>query len=147
MAIEERTTTYALRLARNLKAPRDKVFRAWTTPEELKRWSAPGDYTNPLVEVDLRVGGRFRIHMRAPNGAVHQATGVYREVDPPRKLVYTWLWEEDPSVRETLVTVEFHERGGSTEVVLTHDLFPSEEARAEHEKGWAGCLEKLATAL
>lgn len=142
MATQQHTTV-TLRLARTFAAPRERVFRAWTTPEELKRWSAPGDYTNPLVEVDLRVGGRYKIRMQAPNGAAHTAVGVYQVVDPPRKLVYTWQWEGEGS-EETLVSVEFHDRGGSTEVVLVHERFPNDEARAQHEMGWTGCLDKLA---
>lgn len=65
-------------------------------------------------------------------------------LDPPRKLVYTWLWETDLEVAETLVTVEFHDRGGSTGIVLTHELFPNDEARGRHEMGWTGCFDKLA---
>jgi uncharacterized protein YndB with AHSA1/START domain len=136
-----------LQLRRTFPAPRERVFRAWTTPEEMKRWQAPRPMTTPFAEVDLRVGGRYRIHMRAPDGAEHRVAGVYREVDPPRRLVYTWAWESGPDQTETLVTVEFFDRGGATEVVLTHALFSSEEARGRHEHGWTGCLDNLAEAL
>src|SRR3989441_9138601 len=95
-----------------------KVFQAWTRPEELKRWSAPGDLTTPVAEVDLRVGGRYRIDMRAPDGTLHRVTGTYRQVDPPNRLVYTWQWETTPGATETLVTVELHDPAGRTEVVL-----------------------------
>lgn len=70
--------------------------------------------------------------------------GTYREVDPPKRLAYTWRWESDPDSPDTLVTVEFRDRGGSTDVVLTHELFPNEEARRQHDQGWTACLEKLA---
>ncbi len=136
-----------LRLARTFAAPPDKVFKAWTEPEALKRWSAPGAMTAPLAEVDVRVGGRYRIHMQAPDGTLHRVTGIYREVDPPRRLVYTWAWEEKPAEGETLVTVEFHDRGGRTEVVLIHERFPNEAVRDQHESGWTGCLAKLATVV
>jgi uncharacterized protein YndB with AHSA1/START domain len=69
-------------------------------------------------------------------------SGVYREVDPPKKVVYTWTWEGGP-VTETLVSVEFIERGAATEVVLRHEGLPSDEERAKHEHGWTGCVDKL----
>ena len=70
--------------------------------------------------------------------------GVYRVVEPPKKLVYTWRWESEPDAPETLVTVEFLDRGGATDLVLTHELFPNEAAKGKHEHGWTGCLDKLA---
>ena len=145
MAPAPQTSPVTVRLQRTFQAPREKVFQAWTRPEDLKRWSAPGDLTTPIAEVDLRVGGRYRIDMRAPDGTLHRVTGTYREVDPPNRLVYTWLWETTPGATETLVTVEFHDRAGRTEVVLTHERLPDAEARARHEHGWNGCFEKLAT--
>jgi uncharacterized protein YndB with AHSA1/START domain len=132
-----------LTMRRVIPAARQRVFDAWTNPEALKQWSAPGDLTNPLVEVDLTVGGRYRITMLAPDGRQHQVTGVYRLVDPPRRLAYTWFWETNPSLGEMLVEVEFIERGAKTEVVLQQSLLPSPEAIANHERGWAGCLLKL----
>ncbi len=145
MATRARQSTVTLRLRRTFQAPRDRVFRAWTTPEEMKQWKAPGELTTPVAEVDLRPGGKYRIHMQAPDGTLHRLVGEYRVVDPPKKLVYTWQWEDDPDKpSETLVTVEFLERGGATEVVLTHDLFPNEQTRNRHEMGWSGCFDKLA---
>jgi uncharacterized protein YndB with AHSA1/START domain len=85
--------------------------------------------------------------MRSPDGGEVRLVGVYREVDPPKKLAYTWLWETSPEMGETLVTVEFLERGGATEVMLKHELFPADEARDKHEHGWSGSLDKLAEIL
>lgn len=148
MGTRERQSTFTLRLRRTFAAPRERVFRAWTTPEEMKQWKAPGELTTPVAEVDLRPGGKYRIHMRAPDGALHRLVGVYRVVEPPAKLVYTWRWEDDPGKpTETLVTVEFLERGNATEVVLTHDLFPTDEARTRHEAGWTACFDKLTRVL
>ena len=147
MAPTSQTAPVTLRLTRSFAAPREKVFRAWTDPEALKQWAAPGDLTTPLAEVDLRVGGRYRIHMRTPDGTAHKVTGVYQTVDPPRRLVYTWFWENKPEQGDTLVTVEFHERGSATEVTLTHERFPSGDVRDRHEQGWMGCLEKLGALL
>lgn len=146
MAIQQQRST-TLELRRTFQAARDRVFRAWTTPEEMKRWKAPGDRTAPVIEVDLRVGGAYRVHMRAPDGSEVRLVGVYREVDPPKKLVYTWRWETSPEMGETLVTVEFLERGGATEVVLKHEQFGSDEARDLHTQGWRGCFDKLAEIL
>lgn len=133
----------SLRLRRAIRATPARVFQAWTTPAEMKQWKAPGDLAVAVAEVDLRVGGQYRVHMRTPDGAELRLTGTYRVVDPPRKLVYTWMWETDPDMGETVVTVEFRDVGGSTEIVLTHELFPNEKVRKDHEMGWAGSLDRL----
>lgn len=149
-----------LRISRTIAAPREAVFRAWTEPEELKRWWGVADgYLTPIAEVDLRVGGRYRLGMQAPDvDSPRVCTGTYREVTPPAKLVYTWAWEPPPSpagadlpdyaramvdMGETVVTVEFNDLGGSTEVVLTHEGFPDQGTRDMHGEGWAGCLTQL----
>lgn len=136
-----------LQIRRTLGAPREKVFQAWTEPEELKKWFAPGDdYSTPVVEVDLRVGGSYQVVMKSPQGILHRLSGVFREVRPPAKLVYTWSWEGE-NRSETLVTVEFLARGDSTEIILTHEPFPTREAQREHETGWSGCLNRLSITL
>lgn len=137
----------SLRITRAYAAPPEKVFRAWTDPEIMKQWFAPSDqFSTPEVTADARVGGRYRIVMRAPDGEYHRVGGVYREVDPPRKLVFTWAWESTPE-RESLVTVEFNAAGAGTELVLTHERFADEVARDKHREGWGGCLERLPKAL
>jgi len=141
---ERRDATLEVR--RTFAAPRERVFRAWTQPEELDKWSSPGPLT-PTSDVDLRVGGRYRIIMRGPDGTEHRVGGVYQVIEPPSKLVYTWKWEEKPDMRDSVVTVEFLDRGKSTEVVLRHDGLADAEDRARHEHGWNGCLEKLAALL
>ncbi|MGH7539009.1 MAG: SRPBCC family protein [Gemmatimonadales bacterium] len=142
MVPSSQTAPLPLRLARTIAAPRETVFRAWTDPKALRHWAAPGDGTAPLAEVDLRVGGRYRIHIQAPDDTVHKVTGVYQAVDPQRRLVYTWFWETGPEQGDTLVTVEFHERGGATEVIQL-ERFPSAAVRDGHEEGWTSCLRKL----
>ena len=133
-----------LQVRRTIRADRASVYAAWTTPAELQRWHAPGPLHVSLAEMNVRVGGSYRIHMAEPDGAVHKVSGVYAEVDPPRKLVYTWGWEGDNPVKDSVVTIEFLERGDSTEVVLTHAISDDKE-RASHTGGWTSILEKLDT--
>lgn len=148
MVSQKPRTENTLNLRRIFKAPREKVFRAWTDPEELKRWWGPEGYATPSAEVDLRVGGKYRLGMRKlPDGEIFYLTGIYREVRPPERIVYSWRWEAEPEYGETQVTVDFREVGGSTEVVLTHEFFPTAKARDDHNRGWSGCLDRLAKLL
>jgi uncharacterized protein YndB with AHSA1/START domain len=137
-------TQTSVRISRVINADPDTLFRAWTEPDQLKRWSCPEGSTLADVEMDLTVGGRYRLKMESPDGTVHTAVGVYRAVEAPHRLVYTWRWEEEAyDVGETLVTVEFQDRGGASEVVLTHELFPNAEATGQHSDGWTSCFTKL----
>ncbi|MFQ5912546.1 MAG: SRPBCC domain-containing protein [Nitrospinota bacterium] len=149
MAQEKTASENAVFIQRTFKLPRERVFRAWTDAEEMKKWFAPSDdFTIPAAEVDLRVGGKYRIAMKSPDGNMNVAVGTYKEVRPPEKLAFTWTWAEGGmDVGESLVTVEFRERGGETEVSLTHELLPTDEARQAHSEGWNGCLGRLETSL
>ena len=156
MTQAEAVSDTTLRITRTLAAPRELVFRAWTEPNSLKNWWGAGaDFSTPIAEVDLRVGGKYRLGMQAPDSDhPYIVGGTYREVQPPEKLVYTWTWEHDAdpgdsnfTPAETLVTVEFHDLGGKTEVVLTHEFFTDVNMRDQHSQGWTGCLEQLATLL
>jgi uncharacterized protein YndB with AHSA1/START domain len=133
-----------LRIARRLAAPREKVFRAWTSPEALRNWFAPSkEYQTTIPELDLRVGGRYRVEMRLGE-KLHVVAGTYLEIRPPERLVFRWRWENEPAhVGDTVVTLEFGERDGQTELVLTHEGFAGVATRDEHEKGWNGCLDRL----
>lgn len=141
METKENETT--LRIQRIFRAPREKVFEAWTRPEHLTRWFVPSAEYTSKVDLDLREGGEYRIVMTAPNGKIHDLRGVYREITPPRKLVYTWAWQNEPQFGETVVSIEFLDHEQGTEIVLTHQRFPDEPARNEHNKGWTGCLDRL----
>lgn len=138
-AAEQHAATLEIR--RLIPAARERVFDAWTQAKELDRWSAPSPMT-ARAEVDLRVGGRYRIVMRGPEGVDRTVGGVYRVVERPSKLVYTWKWEGN-AMGESIVTVEFHDRGKETEVVLRHDGLTDPDSRARHEHGWKGCLDNL----
>ena len=141
-------TENTLRINRVFAAPREKVFRAWTEPEALKKWFAPSDdHSLPDAEVDLRAGGRYRIAIQDPEGKRFHLGGTFREVRPPEKLVYTWAWEGDADIGETLVTVEFRDLGASTEVALTHEFLPDQKAFKNHEWGWKGALDRLLKTL
>ncbi len=141
------TATPALRITRTYAATPEKVFNAWINSQALTRWFAPSDdFQTSEVAVDARVGGRYRIVMRAPDGEMHRVGGVYREFTPSRKLVFTWAWESTPE-RESLVTVEFIARGNETELVLVHEGFADTGARDHHEQGWNGCLGRLPKVL
>ena len=135
-------TKPSLTLRRRIKAPPAKVFAAWIDPEKVRGWMGPGDVEVLRVECDPRAGGRFRWLMKAPNGEEHDVSGVYREVIPNEKLVFTWAWKTTPE-RESLVTVLLKPDGDGTLLTLTHEQFFDEEARDRHQHGWTGALEKL----
>jgi uncharacterized protein YndB with AHSA1/START domain len=126
-------------------APRADVFRAWTDPDELAQWWGPGAFTTPRAKVDLRVGGRYELVMQPPGDAPPLLlAGEYRELDPPARLVYTWRWEAGvPDLRESLVTVEFRDRGPQTEVLLVHDRFAGPGPMEPYTTGWESGLAKL----
>ena len=135
-----------LRTRRVFPVSREVVFRAWTEPAALRQWFAVAEgYRTPIAEVDLRAGGRYRLGMQAPDDeSVMVAAGVYQEVTPPERLVFTWRWESAPRDEpDTLVTVEFREREGATEVILTHSFFAGADQRDLHLSGWQGCLNRL----
>ena len=131
-----------LTLHRMIDAPVEAVYAAWTEPEMLRRWLAPGNATVVRAVSEPEIGGTFLVEMRGAEGRRWLTRGVYREVVPHRRLVHTWRWEG--SEVETLVTVEFEpESAGRTRLTLTHSRFAEDEARDEHERGWSGCLAKL----
>ena len=133
-----------LLVKRTFKAPVERVYAAWTDAEQIKRWFAPGTMSVPMAEADARQGGRYRVQMSEGDGdcAFHTTGGVYREVIPNQRLVFTWQWEG--SDLETLVTLEFKSLSANeTELTLIHEGFDSEETRDKHRQGWGGCLAKL----
>jgi uncharacterized protein YndB with AHSA1/START domain len=149
----QQTQEAVLRMNRRFEAPRERVFEAWTSPEVLKDWWRAGpDWTTPEAEVDLRPGGSYRLAMRDPeSGQTHTVVGEYREVQPPERLVYTWTWESNPTEMQgsagSVVTVEFLDDGGATNVELTHTGFADDEIRDLHAHGWEACLANLERVL
>lgn len=135
---------HALRVSRRIRATPERLFRAWTDPAQLRHWwrMDGAGWTFAGAEVDLRVGGAYRLGMTDPDGRTHVAVGVYREVVPPVRLAFTWDWEDPASrVGDTLVTVDFLDAGdGTTDVVVTHVRFARAERVAGHERGWTQLL-------
>lgn len=140
----------AIRIERTYAAPAGAVFEAWTSADLLRRWYPPGaDWDTPVAEVDLRVGGRLRLVMRSPDGQEFGGGGEYREITPPRRLVFTWAWDE-PDVAEgvQLVEVDFTEHAdGTTTVVMTNRGLADERSRESHRDGWEGSFDNLARVL
>jgi uncharacterized protein YndB with AHSA1/START domain len=128
---------------RTFKAPVEKLYAAWTDAEQMKRWFAPGKMTVPTAEADVRVGGRYRVQMSGGDDCeFHTTGGVYREVIPNQRLVFTWQWEG--SDLETVVTLDFKSLSANeTELTLTHEGFDGEATRDKHAQGWDGCLANL----
>jgi uncharacterized protein YndB with AHSA1/START domain len=137
-------TKPSLTLKRRLKAPPAQVFSAWTDPEKLIRWIGPSDTiaNSARAELDVRVGGRYRISFKTENGEYHEVHGVYREVAPPSRLVFTWAWHSTPE-RESLVVLTIAEDGDGTMLTLHHEQFFDEQARDGHRRGWTGTLDRL----
>jgi len=112
----------------------------------MMRWFAEGDEEMRVCRIDLRQGGQYLFEGNK-GGKTWSVRGEYLEVRPPEKLVYTWTWNNDPAHGEptgdTLVTIDFIERGEETDVVLTHERFATAKARDEHAQGWKGCLDRL----
>jgi uncharacterized protein YndB with AHSA1/START domain len=133
-----------LRIERTFDAPVERVFEAWTSEEVLRRWlhGMPG-WETPTAEVDLRVGGRIRIVMRDPSGGAESgATGEYRVVDPPHRLLFTWVWDDQPD-QPQLIELEFSERDGATTVLMTNSSIPTDERCESQQRGWNVCYDNL----
>ena len=131
-------------LKRRLNAPAEKIYAAWTQPAQLVHWFGPSQTVAGSVqaEMDVKVGGRFRVNFKTDDGEYHEVSGVYREVVPNEKLVFSWAWHTTPE-RESLVTVLIKREGEGAILTLIHEQFFDEAARDGHKRGWTGTLEKL----
>ena len=145
MTDQAATPTYSVEVRRTFAAPREKVFAAWTDPATIAQWHAGADHQTVVAEYDLRVGGNYRYEFKnAQTGDVKPVWGSFREVSSPERLVYTWnLTGDAGKAEDTIVTVEFHDRGKQTEIILRHELFLNTEIRDLHEQGWNGCFDRL----
>ena len=137
-------TKPSLTLKRKLKASPAQVFSAWADPEKIVRWFGPNETQDGSVqaEMDVRPGGHYRLGFKTQDGEYHEVRGVYREVVPDNRLVFTWAWHSTPE-RQSLVTVTVAKDGDGTLLTLNHEQFFDEKARDGHQRGWTGTLEKL----
>ena len=148
-------------ITRVFDAPRDLVWKAWTEPEHFKRWWGPKDFTCPFCEMDLRVGGKYLNCMRSPEGKEYWGTGVFREIVPMERLVFTDCFADEkgnvvPATHygmspyfplEMLVIVRFEDLGGRTKMTLEHIGIPVGADRDGAQQGWSESLDKLAESL
>ncbi|CAD6563088.1 SRPBCC domain-containing protein [Paraburkholderia sabiae] len=132
----------SLTLQRHISASPEKVFSAWTDPQQIVKWLHPGSCDVVLSEMELKVGGRFHMVMHALDGEIHDVSGVFREVVINEKLVYTWAFRSTPE-RESIVTFSLKADGVGTWLTLTHEGFFDEAARDSHRGGWTEALEGL----
>jgi uncharacterized protein YndB with AHSA1/START domain len=130
----------------------EKVFAAWTDPMTVARWYGPEGFQNTIHEMDVRVGGRYRLTMTMPNGTVLPLSGSYRTVERPHRLSFTWKWgvpgsDAESSGQETLVSVSLRAVDGGTEMTLIHETFENDVETENHNEGWTSSLNKLAKFL
>lgn len=141
------TDSNTLRIQRTYRAPAQAVFDAWTNEEVIRRWwHAEVGWETSEAEVDLRVGGAVRVVMRdAQSHAEYGGGGRYTEIDPPNRLAFTWIWDDNST--RTLIEIEFEEADGVTTVNFTHSDLWDEAAVRDHEGGWNRCFDHLERAL
>ena len=134
-----------MRLVRLIPAPPEAVFDAWVESEILVKWWGPEGFDVPAHDLDVRPGGQWHTTMRSPDGTLHTASGIYRVIERPRRLVLTWGWDDEDGMRgdETEVTVTFELAPGGTRLVLVHKTFETIESRDNHRDGWSSSLERL----
>src|SRR5919202_1774467 len=131
-------TGLTLRKDRVLSAPPPRVFAALTEPDELAKWWGPTGFTSPQINIDLQVGGSYRIAMQPPHRELFYLVGEFREIDPPVRVAYTFRWEDpDPDDQETVVALSLRDLGGATELSLTQGPFTVERRHALHDQGWS----------
>jgi uncharacterized protein YndB with AHSA1/START domain len=140
------TAECELVVTRIIDAPRILVFKAWTEPEQVARWWGPQGFTTISCKMDIRPGGAYRVCMRSPAGVDHWKQGVYREIVPPDRIVFTFAWEDADGKpgHELLTTVTFAEHGTKTKLTLHQAMFETVERRDDHRGGWTSCLERFA---
>ena len=142
---EVAATTLVVR--RTIQATPERLFAAWTTPDQLRNWWGPAPVTCSHAEVNLRVGGQYRLANQMPNGETVWIVGEFEIIQPPHKLVYTWQLGTQPAAVSERVTVTFEARQDATEETVVHERIPDKATRDQHEQGWCGCFNGLANYL
>jgi glutathione S-transferase len=139
-------TNLVLVVRRSIHATAERLFDVWTQPEHLKQWWGPRSVVCIDAQIDLQVGGRYRLANQFPDGKVVWISGEFETIERPHKLVYTWRLAAEAGTSER-VSVTFEARSDATEVIVTHERILHPAARDQHEQGWVGCLEGLAQYL
>jgi len=152
--------TRDLTITRIFDAPLERVWQAWTDPEQLKRWWGPQDFTAPVIQLDLRVGGKYLFCMRGPDGKDYWSTGTIQEIVPLERLVFTDSFADEKgnivpasyygmsNIPEVLkVTVTFERLPGKTKMTLVHAGFPPSEDREMAGLGWNQSFDKMVNVL
>jgi uncharacterized protein YndB with AHSA1/START domain len=136
-----------LGLERLIPSPPELLFELFIEPAQLIKWWAPDGYTADVDSLDVRPGGRWRMIMSGADGARLATSGVYRAIEPPRRLAFTFAWEDASGSRghDTEVIVSFEPVPGGTRLVLTQQRFEGKEARDNHHRGWSACLDRIRT--
>jgi len=133
-----------LEVSRVIRADRERVFRAWTDPKMIIQWWGAGGVRCTQAEMDLTVGGAYRIANETPEGMTMWIAGTFKRVDPPQSLTYSWAMEPiEPDTIHSLVDVSFADADGGTLVTVVHTQIPTTEAREMNLGGWIGCLDGL----
>lgn len=133
-----------LEVSRQINVSPQRVFDAWTSPEMIVRWWGAGGVTCPAAEIDLTIGGAYRIANQTPDGATMWITGSFNRIEPPNALAYTWAMEPiEPHTTHSLVEVAFDPTPDGTLVTVRQTRIASAGAREMHLDGWKGCLDGL----
>lgn len=137
---------HQLEIIREFNVPVTRLYEAWTKPEIMGRWFAPGDRSVHEVSANPVVGGEYRVVMKNSMGELYTVGGTYREIEANRKLVFTWRWQDSP--HQTLVELDFEALSEQTaKLLLRHSEFVNEDFCTRHNQGWLDCLDSLAAAL
>ena len=136
---------FVVEIKRHIKAPRDRVYAAWTDPAQMKQWFGPQNVQTRELIAEARAGGEFRWDLINPEGKDMTISGEFRELKPNEKIVFTWRWEEDEvwKDRASIVTIELSDAAGGTDLRLTHEQLPTKTLRDGHNEGWNSALRKL----
>lgn len=141
---EEAVENFSLTMDRTYKASKQAVYEAWTKREAIVEWFAPTKEMSTIVhELEMEVGGKYRIEMLEPDGKSHVIHGEYVALDPFDQIVFTWEWESDEMNVNSLVSIELNEVDGVTNMTLVHDQLESQISVDLHNEGWTGCIAQL----
>jgi uncharacterized protein YndB with AHSA1/START domain len=141
---DQASSGLTLRIKRIVPAPSQRVYAALTEPDQLAKWWGPKGFTCPSIDFEPRVGGSYRLAMEPPDGDGFYLWGEFREVAPPARLAFTFVWDPpDPDDQETLAELSLREEPGGTEISLVQRPFATEARKELHENGWSEGFDRL----